>query len=86
MNQKTIKVSMFRSQRAPINYAVRLLKEGCFAVVGHCTFDYHILTGSFDCELIIKASLFNKMIEWGMVERKDNRYYYNDNAPKLEFI
>lgn len=85
MNQKTINISMFMSQRAPINHSVRLLKDGCFAVRGHCTFDYHILTESFNCELIVKSSLFNKIIEWGVVEIKDNRYYYSDNAPKLEF-
>ena len=44
------------------------------------------MSEGFDCKLIIKPSILNKLVEVGFLEKQENRYYMADNAPKIEFV
>ena len=84
MNKITI--TTFTKERNQFVGAIAHFKDGCYAVRAHSTMDYWVMSEGFDCKLVIKPAILNKLVEVGFLEKQENRYYMSDNAPKIEFV
>lgn len=84
MNKVTI--TTFNRERNQFAGAIAHFKDGCYAVRAHSTMDYWIMGEGFDCKLVIKPAILNKLVEIGFLEKQENRYYMADNAPQIEFV
>lgn len=84
MNKITI--TTFAKERNQFVCAIAHFKNECYAVRAHATMNYWVMSEGFDCKLIVKPSIINKLVEVGFLEKQENRYYMADNAPQIEFV